>query len=627
MKPVAVILAAGKGARLDRHDRPKPLVHVGTEPMIARLIRQLQEAGVNEVLIVVGERGEEIKRELLGNPALSSHLTFIEQKDSSRGGLLESFLTASGVADGPVLISMSDVVFLENPFPALLKKASDASNSLYTLVGTNLEHGENSGARSRVRIEQQRVTDVGEALTAYQGIEAGVYLVPRGKAAGLREFSKQAGHSTLSDLARGLARNGDLGHLALDGDGWYDVNTPAIHIRANMRIRNAGQTSVPLKSSTALRTLPSFSQFSRTKHMVSDVIIERGAVRTLRNFDFISEKKKESSHFLITDSRVDALYGDLVLTELRAPGFNVTKFVVEEGEKSKNLSEFSRIADGIFSYGMDKNSTIISLGGGVVNNLAGVLASTLYRGIELMHIATSSMSQVDASLDFKQAINSNLGKNLIGSYYPASKILIDPEVLRTLDGRHLRNGIAESIKHGFTQDAAFVKRLAGYADKLDNSEVLEDIIRTTIELKIPLLNGNVQDDRNEMLPQYGHSVGHAVEHLSSYELLHGEAVAIGMCVSAEVAKLLGLADEETVATHYDVLRKFNLPTTIPVSMSAEDVLDVIRYDKHHVQGCPHMALPTKVGAMFNDRGVYSVPVEYEVLKRAICANQEKSLHG
>ena len=358
--------------------------------------------------------------------------------------------------------------------------------------------------------------------------------------------------------------------------------------------------------------------------MESDIVVERGLIKNLGAIRLIPEKKADSAHFIVTDDRVDALYGDAVLNSFLECGYNVKKFVVPEGEQSKNIDEYSHIADGVFSYGMDKNSIIFSLGGGVVNNLAGVLASTLYRGIELMHISTSSMSQVDAALDFKQAINSRSGKNLIGSYYPATKILIDPEVLLTLDPRHLRNGIAESLKHALTQDPAFVETLLGYADRLGDVDVLEDIIKTTIALKVPLLNGDVYNDRNEMLPQYGHSVGHALEHLSSYELLHGEAVAIGMAVSAEVARLLGIADKETVRMHYDLLERYKLPTTVPALITADDILNALHYDKHYVKGLPHMALPQSVGTIWHDRGVYSVPVDFEVLRRAVDINKSKA---
>ncbi len=624
MKPKAVILAAGKGARLDRHDNPKPLVRIGHEPMIIRLIRQLQEAGVEEISIVVGYRGDEIRRELTGHADITARIEFVAQQDAGVEGLLSSFLVGSANLDAPTIVTMADLVFVENPFRELAKVAESGAHSVYTLVGTHPEHLTEAGAQSRVRIIRDAIAEIGTDLEGHNGIEAGAYVVPYGKYADIQTRVQAHDIRHFVDLLRHMAEANLLGHIVWDRDDWYDVNTPALHVRANMLVRNAEQPSLLPQSRAQMREVNRFSFFARERNMRSDIIIERGLLKNLSSFRLIPEKKADSPHFIITDSNVDALYGDAVLQSMTGVGYNVKKFVVPEGEKSKNIDEYSRITDGVFSYGLDKNSIIFSLGGGVVNNLAGVLASTLYRGVELQHIATSSMSQVDAALDFKQAINSRSGKNLIGSYYPASRILIDPEVLTTLPERHLRNGIAESLKHALTQDVVFVNRLLELADKLSSVDVLEEIIRTTIELKVPLLNGPVGDDRNEMLPQYGHSVGHALEHLSGYELLHGEAISIGVAVSAEVARLLGICDKETVKAHYDLFSAYKLPTIIPDSITAHDILDALHYDKHFVKGSPHMGLPVAVGAMWNDRGVYSVPVDTETLRRAIDINKSRS---
>jgi 3-dehydroquinate synthase len=270
---------------------------------------------------------------------------------------------------------------------------------------------------------------------------------------------------------------------------------------------------------------------------------------------------------------------------------------------------------------MDEGSVIVDVGGGVVNNMAGFLAATLYRGVELIHIPTTTMAQVDAAIDFKQAVNSKKGKNLTGAYHPASHVLIDPDTLATLPERHIRNGLAESLKHAITQDAEFFQWLLKNERPLTDLDFWETVIRRTIALKVPLLNGDPHDEANEMLPQYGHSIGHAVEHVSGYAFLHGEAVAIGMCVSAEIARLIGVCDEATVEAHYQLCSRYGLPTQIPQSINVEDVLNTIRYDKHYLGSLPRMALVSSVGTVWKDQGVVSIPIDYPILARAIEANQ------
>jgi diketogulonate reductase-like aldo/keto reductase len=191
------------------------------------------------------------------------------------------------------------------------------------------------------------------------------------------------------------------------------------------------------------------------KPLDSNIIIESGAISKLetRGREFVPEHCHEAKNYLIVDEIVDKVYGDKVLEGFRDAGLDVYKIVTpadavdESGnpsaERHKTLAVFSSCVNQILDAGISKNTCIISLGGGVVNNLCGFLASSLYRGITLVHITTSMMGMTDAAIDFKQAVNHQLGKNLLGSYYPATNIVIDPEVLQTLEKRHILNGIAE----------------------------------------------------------------------------------------------------------------------------------------------------------------------------------------
>lgn len=359
----------------------------------------------------------------------------------------------------------------------------------------------------------------------------------------------------------------------------------------------------------------------------SDIILSMDILSNLESSDIFSGIRKESRHLLVTDENIEKLYLTPILTSLDNAGFTVLPLVVPASEKSKDLKTFAELAKKALDYSFDKHSIVFSLGGGVVNNLAGFLASTLYRGIGLIHFPTSLLAQVDAAIDFKQAINYEHGKNLIGSYYPASKIIIDPTVLKTLDIRFIRDGLAESIKHAICQDIAFYSFLHSNSNDLNNPEILYKIVNRSIELKLELMNDNLENDYDETIKQYGHSVGHAIEHLSDGEIYHGEAISIGMCVSAEIAVIKGLSDTKTLDLHYDVFEATKLPTTVPLKYSSDDMWGKMKYDKHTLNGKIYTGLVRAIGMMAEtSTGKYGHYIEEDILKQAIENNQQRSIN-
>lgn len=388
------------------------------------------------------------------------------------------------------------------------------------------------------------------------------------------------------------------------------------------------------------------NRFERAgKPLESNIIIESGALRKLksRGLEFVPERCHEAKNYLIVDSIVNEEYGDKVLQGLRDAGLDMHKIVTpadavdESGnpsaERHKTLAVFSNCVNKILDSGISKNSCIVSLGGGVVNNLCGFLASSLYRGITLVHITTSMMGMTDAAIDFKQAVNHQLGKNLLGSYYPAANIVIDPEVLETLSERHILNGIAEALKHALCQSRSMTEAIVNPLSEdlrkaLRNSEFLEMVCRECIDHKVPTLTHYHESDFNEMVPQYGHAIAHAVEHLSFHSkgvspLLHGEAVAIGMCVTAEVGKILGVCDQATVDEHYDFIQRAGLPVYIPDGIGTEAIQKKLCYDKHYVKK-PTMGLLAEIGHMHCNRdGSYSVEIDNDVIEKAISIHMER----
>ena len=386
----------------------------------------------------------------------------------------------------------------------------------------------------------------------------------------------------------------------------------------------------------------SFYREGRT--LKSDIILERGILKRLdeRAKEIIPLKCHNANNYLITDEIVDKLFGDDVVNGINKSGISCTKIVVpadkedETGETScerfKTLHIFEKCCDQILKQGISKNSCIISLGGGVVNNLCGFIASCLYRGISLVHFTTTMMGMTDAAIDFKQAVNHSLGKNLLGAYYPANTIVIDTTCLQNLSKRHILNGIAEALKHALAQSRhcveTIVEPLKNDADAaLRDDEYLERVCRTCIDWKVPTLIHYHESDFNEMVPQYGHAFGHAIEHLSYHKgqipLLHGEAVAIGMCLSAEVSYIMGFCDKGVVEEHYEFVKDSKLPAFIPSTMDVDKIFEKMAFDKHFVKK-PTMGLVKEIGEMKStDDGEYSFMIENDVIMKALKANIDR----
>jgi len=360
------------------------------------------------------------------------------------------------------------------------------------------------------------------------------------------------------------------------------------------------------------------------RNLESDIIVSPNILKKLKSLVIFSKIRKESKHILITDENVDLLYSDLVITQLNEMGYEILKLVVPPYDKSKNIDLYKDLVEKCLLYRFDKESFIFSLGGGVVNNIAGFLASTLYRGIGLVHFPTSMLSQVDAAIDFKQAINFKFGKNLVGSYYPASAIIVDPTLLFSLGQRFINDGLAESIKHALCQDLNFYNYLIENKSNLDDEKVLDYIVNKSIKLKLELMNDDLENDRDETIKQYGHAVGHAIEHLSDGEIYHGEAIAIGMCVSSELALLLGLSDEKNRDLHYSIFNKYNLPTVVPRKYSFDELWNKMKYDKHSLNGKIYTGILENIGSMpITETGEYGHYIQKDLLRQAIDKNQQR----
>ncbi len=347
----------------------------------------------------------------------------------------------------------------------------------------------------------------------------------------------------------------------------------------------------------------------------------------------IPSENASSVHFIIADSTVDALYGSQLEQSLRTACRlgDVRRLVVPDGEESKSMEMFISLADQVLKGGVDKHSAIVTLGGGMINNLGGMVAATVYRGLRLVHIGTSLLGQVDAAVGIKQAMNWKVGKNQLGALYAPSFVVLDTKTLATLPLREKVNGMGEALKHALAQDVDFLRFcLKHSADDLHDFSFLHHVVKVSASLKAQCLNSSKKSDRAEMIMQYGHALGHAIEYLSNYEMRHGEAIAIGMTLSAEIAVILGHGDplrlEALRTLHQELFSRYGLPWQVPDAMSTGDICAILKHDKHYIDSGPTMMTLKDVGKPFIDDAEKSaIHIPYDVIEQAIRNSKARSL--
>jgi 3-dehydroquinate synthase len=222
---------------------------------------------------------------------------------------------------------------------------------------------------------------------------------------------------------------------------------------------------------------------------------------------------------------------------------------------------------------------------------------------------------LDVAISLKQGINSEKGKNLVGAYFQPLAVFIDPDV--AMPETLIRHGLSEAIKHAFAQDRPFFDFLMEYDGKISDPAFVEEVIRRTIGLKIELMQEDMFENNRAIVLQYGHEVGHAVEFLSGFKLSHGEAISIGMRVSAEISHLMSVTGKETVDAHKALLQKYGLPITIPAYLKKDAVLDALKFNKKTRGTDIRFALVEFVGKIWKIKGVYGIPCPVEIIEEAL----------
>jgi 3-dehydroquinate synthase len=619
----ALILAAGRGERLDRPNTPKPLVEVGGTPLIVRLLSQLEGADVDRAVVVVGYEGGQIVRTLTNHPDLENiEVEFVEHDDWERG-IASSVEAASGRLEGDFLMAMADHWFDDVLVDRMAETETDGA-AVQMLVDDDLDALHDLESAVKVAREGERVVSIGFDLEDFEAVDAGLFATSDRLFEVCETSLRERETAQLTEVLQWMAEEERVEAIDVGDASWFDIDRPRDLVRAEMEYRNrlrveaVQQPDFEAAHDEETSDHDSYEyEFTTGSPTTTDVVVQRGIVRDPSKLKLIPDESASSPIYVFTDTRVNRLYGDDFVEGLRELGYDVQRVVMAEGEESKTLDNYVEMAERVLGEGIDERSVLISLGGGAVCNVCGFLASTLYRGIGLIHVPTTLMAQCDAAIGHKQGVNGDRGKNHIGAYYPPIRIAVDVDVLQTLDDWLIPDGLSEVVKHALGQDADYLDYLLDYDGDLKNPEFLEHVVRRNIELKCELMAIDPKEHREGLVLQYGHEVGHPVEYLSGYGLNHGESVAIGMMVSSRVAKILGGWDDELVDLHRHVIDKYGLPTDVPESIEADDVIAMTRYNKKYLTEGTRMALVDDPGELWSVNGEYGIPVSDDVIREAV----------
>lgn len=284
---------------------------------------------------------------------------------------------------------------------------------------------------------------------------------------------------------------------------------------------------------------------------------------------------------VITNPTVDSLCGDRVRQSLVDAGNSVSMIHIPDGEEYKSSDTLNRVYDGLIDAGLDRNSFIIALGGGVVGDLAGFAAATYMRGIPFVQVPTTLLAQVDSSVGGKTAVDHPRGKNLIGAFYQPRLVLIDVETLTTLPEREFRAGLSEVVKYGVALDYTFFDYLEQQAASVlaMDRDCLIQVVHRCCQLKARVVELDERETGLRAVLNYGHTLGHALETLAGYrQLVHGEAVAIGMMLAARISVTLGHCSAAEGVRITALLTNFGFRLT-PPAVERQRLLDALSKDK------------------------------------------------
>ncbi|MCX8171093.1 MAG: 3-dehydroquinate synthase [Candidatus Bathyarchaeota archaeon] len=318
---------------------------------------------------------------------------------------------------------------------------------------------------------------------------------------------------------------------------------------------------------------------------------------------------------VITDSALKDVYGKRLLEELRDEGIDACLIDFPAGEESKNINTVIYIVKRLLECKIDRRSAVITLGGGVVGDVGGFAAAIYMRGIPYIQVPTTLLAQVDSSIGGKTAVDTEEGKNLIGSFHQPKRVYVDPSLLKTLPKREYLSGLAEVIKYGVIYDRNLFEYLEGNVEKIKNldEEALLHIIKRSCMIKKEIVEEDPLEENKRSILNYGHTPAHAIERLSGYKCLHGEAVSVGMRISGWIAVKKGFWIMDEWERQNELLHSYGLP--LKMDFNVDDLVRALYYDKKVEGGTLMFVLPKRIGEMASVNGRYRIPVPEEEVRR------------
>ncbi len=311
----------------------------------------------------------------------------------------------------------------------------------------------------------------------------------------------------------------------------------------------------------------------------------------------LQENKFATRYGVISDEHVAGLYGESLMQSLASAGIQAELITFPRGEQSKNLQTMATLASELARRGFDRGDGLIALGGGVTGDITGFLASIYMRGIPFVQVPTTLLAQVDSSVGGKTGVDIPEGKNLVGTFYQPRAVYIDTDVLQTLPRDELRGGLAEVIKYGVIHDADFFSFLDTNRDAIFalNQDIITRLIARCCEIKAWVVEQDEREGGMRRILNYGHTIGHAVEAASNFQIIHGLAVGIGMCAAADLAVKTGCLSREDGLEIRALIDSYGLPVSVPAELDREAIKKYLLSDKKTVGGRVFYVLPKAIG--------------------------------
>lgn len=334
---------------------------------------------------------------------------------------------------------------------------------------------------------------------------------------------------------------------------------------------------------------------------------------------WLPSKDNCSTIVIITDKIVENLHAKQFSKNLEKAGYKTLLLVVEPGEDSKSFAVKEKLELEMLKHKCDRKTILIAFGGGVIGDLTGFLAATYMRGIRFIQVPTTLLSAIDSSVGGKTGINTLYGKNLIGAIWQPIVVVTDLELLKTLPQMHLVNGLVEAIKIFLTNDIKSFNYLVRNLNKIlkRDEKVLQSIIKRSVKLKAHIVKLDEREENLRMILNFGHTVGHAIEKSSNYEILHGLCVALGIIVEARVAVLLKHLSVDDFTVIVNLLRLIGITQDMLAKFDIDEIINNMLIDKKNKNGSIYMILLNSIGSVYTEKDRVAIKVDISIIKNAI----------